>query len=605
MVEQVRSVGNPVEIGYADAKTLPWKSVDAAMDRPRPFKVICIGAGVSGIYAGIRITKTMANVDLKIFDKNPDFGGTWFENRYLGCACDIPAHCYQLSFEPNPNWSSFYAPAREIGAYWKGVALKYGLDGHTQFNKMVSHSKWDENAGEWIVEVTDVETKEVEVHRANVVIQGVGGLNNWKWPDVEGITSFKGHLVHSAAWDQKYDFKDKRVALIGSGSTAIQILPQLAGHAKHVDQYVRSATWIGFPFAGEETKAGLPGADKERYSDEEQQRFQSDPKALAEYRHRLMTNLNSIHSVTMQESELQKGAQATFWNNMQAKLEAKPHIAKFLKPNFPVGCRRLTPGPGYLESLNGDDVGFVTDEIARIDESGIVDKKGAHREYDAIVCATGFDTTYQPRFPILGREGSNLHKKWSQFPETYCSVAVDGFPNYFIVNGPNSAAGSGDLVVLLQTEVDYAVQCLQKLQLEGYKSLEVKREAVEEFQEYAQTYFKKTVFGTKCRTWYKSGRSEGPVTALWPGSILHGVKTLLRPRWEDYKLEPLPESRRNRFQYLGNGYTVAEEDGLDTAWYVMEPNSELVARNGQAATALMLRGQERAEQTNGHHCNGH
>jgi hypothetical protein len=294
-----------------------------------------------------------------------------------------------------------------------------------------------------------------------------------------------------------------------------------------------------------------------------------------------MSNLNQVHTVTINDSPMQLGAREAFWQNMQTKLQSKPEIAKFMKPDFPVGCRRLTPGPMYLESLVRENVGFITSTIDHIDKGGIRDHVGVERRYDAIICATGFDTTYLPRFPLIGKDGQDLRKRWQSFPETYCSIAVDGFPNYFFINGPNSAVGSGDLIVVFQTEVDYVIQCIRKLQSQGYKSMDVKSLAVAEFQQYSQTYFKKTVFGTECRTWYKSGRSTGPVTALWPGSTLHAVKTLMDPRWEDYDFESIKE---NRFHYLGNGFTTAEvTKGEDAAWYIQTPNPRLVARLGQAA----------------------
>lgn len=397
------------------------------------------------------------------------------------------------------------------------MAVKYGLQRYTQFNRRVVDATWDDKAGEWVVKVQSESANglgigQVDTMRVHAVLQAVGGLNNWKWPDSPGLHSFKGQLIHSASWDSKFDFTGKRVALIGSGSTAIQILPNLQRTTLHTDQYVRSSTWIGFPFGSEEMEGDANGQKEEadgnsakstfaplghRYSDAEKKCFVDDPGHLAQHRHKLMMSLNSLHDVTMQGSEMQSGAQATFWANMQAKLAARPHIAAFLKPNFPVGCRRLTPGPGYLESLVQDNVGFVTDGISQVCEDGIVDEKGNKRVYDVIVCATGFDTSYKPRFPLKGRDGVELETRWQTFPQTYCSVAVDGYPNYFIANGPNSAAGSGDLIIVLQTEVDYAVQCMEKLQSQGYKSMDVKPEARADFQQYSQTYFKKTVFGTK------------------------------------------------------------------------------------------------------------
>ena len=181
----------------------------------------------------------------------PSFGGTWFENRYEGCACDIPAHCYQFAFEPNPNWSSFYAPAPEICAYWKRVALKYRVGQYTRFKTNVVHAQWSEETGKWNVRLEDVGGGKMYDEEADVVIQATGSLNAWKWPDIVDLHAFKGSLMHSAQWDAQVDLDGKRVALIGSGSTSIQILPAVASRVKSIDQYVRSPTWLGFPFLGE------------------------------------------------------------------------------------------------------------------------------------------------------------------------------------------------------------------------------------------------------------------------------------------------------------------------------------------------------------------
>lgn len=304
-----------------------------------------------------------------------------------------------------------------------------------------------------------------------------------------------------------------------------------------------------------------------------------------------MSKLNSVHPITQLESNFQSMAKGAMHRSMAEKLAKRPDIAKFLTPTFPVCCRRLTPGPGYLESLVEDHVGFITDPIKKFTKVGIEDQIGNHREYDAIICATGFDTTYKPRFPLIGRNGVDLRDRWSDFPETYCSLAVDGYPNYFIINGPNSAVGSGDLIIIFETEVDYALQCIDKLQSQGYKSIDVKKEAVEDFQVYSQTYFKSTVFGTDCRTWYKSGRSTGPVTALWPGSTLHALETLKTPRWEDFNFDLLPNSKGKRFHYLGNGSVEADdpESKEDRAWYITKnPHSALVSKLGQVVAAKFI-----------------
>merc|ERR1712093_575625 len=254
---------------------------------------------------------------------------------------------------------------------------------------------------------------------------------------------------------------------------------------------------------------------------------------------------------------------------MQKKLAAKPHIAKAFIPNFAVGCRRLTPGPGYLEALVEPNVDFISTGIKRITETGIETVDGQHREYDTIVCATGFDTTFTPRIPIIGRNGTNVQHLWGDkypYPSHYLSMAIGpDHPNFFVINGPNSSLGSGSLLVLFEKEVDYIVDSIDKMLRENITTMAVKQEAVDDWMEYTHEYFKGTVFSTKCRSWYKRGLEEGPVCALWPGSALHAIQVLAHPRWEDFTYEA---SNSNRFGWVGNGWSKEEVEGGDTAYYL-------------------------------------
>lgn len=206
-------------------------------------------------------------------------------------------------------------------------------------------------------------------------------------------------------------------------------------------------------------------------------------------------------------------------DNMKKRLSKKPEMLDDLLPDFPVACRRLTPGPGYLEALTDEKVDTIKSEIIKVDETGIITADGKHRPVDMIVCATGFDTTFTPRFPVRGRGGVSLADRWEKTTETYLSVAADGFPNYFICFGPNSALGEGNLLLILEKEIDYFTDCVRKIQRDNISTMSVRPEAVRGFTQYCDEYFKRTVFSAKCRSWYKGGAEEGRVTALWPGEI--------------------------------------------------------------------------------------
>ncbi|GAA5979807.1 hypothetical protein JCM5350_002055 [Sporobolomyces pararoseus] len=563
--------GLPRELG-----TSTFKLEDYPIDNShRKLKVAMIGAGFSGIIAGIRIDQRLKNVELNIYEKNHQVGGTWFENTYPGLACDIPAHCYSLTFSPNYNWSKFYAPGPEIRQYLEDVAAKYRLDRFIRYLHKLTKAEWNEETAQWSLsfdvmnEAGEKVGEKVEI--ADVVIQGMGGLSRWDWPNIKGLHDFKGKKLHSAAYTETAEAeKGKTVAVIGSGSSSIQLVPALQPHAARVDNYVRGSAWIATPFASNQLLQRSPDGSNHTFSEEEKKFWAENPEEYHKFRKSMEKELNSVHGVTMKGSELQLGAVEAFRQLMRKKLEKKPHIAEKLIPTFPVACRRLTPGPGYLEALVEDNVDFISTGIKRITETGIETEDGASRDYDTIVFATGFDTSYRPRIPIIGRNGTNVQDLWADVPSHYLSMAIGpDHPNFFVVNGPNSSLGSGSLLVLFEKEVDYIIECIDKMQRENYRTMAVKQEAINDFMAYIETYFQKTVYSEKCRSWYKKGLEEGPVVALWPGSCLHAIKTLKHPRWEDYDFT-FSTPQKNRFAWLGTGWTREEMEGVngDTAFYL-------------------------------------
>ncbi|KAG4429161.1 hypothetical protein IFR05_015361 [Cadophora sp. M221] len=549
---------------------------DEPVENLRPLKVRVIGAGYSGIYLGIRIPQRLRNVDLQIYEKNENVGGTWWENRYPGCACDIPSHSYQYSFDPNPNWSAFYAPAKEIWTYLSGIAEKYGVMRHVKLSHRVSSCIWDDKAKKWNIVVENLTTGETFNDDADVLVSARGNLNDIAWPKIPGFGSFKGEVMHSAAWNQDYDFKNKRVGVIGGGSSSIQIVPSLQKvEGVKMSCFVRSRTWISNPFGDQAmTKLGLDPLDL-KFSEERKKEFATEPEKLLAFRKVIEEDGNTIHDVSFRGSAMQTGAVEAFRAMMSERLSKKPEILDALIPSFSVGCRRLTPGPGYLEALVEDNVEFISDAIASIDSTSIILSSGRSIPLDVLVCATGFNASSPPPFHVEGRNGLSLQKKFSPFPETYLTMSTDGFPNFFMMLGPNSAIGTGSLTMMIETEGDYIVKCMRKLQREDYVSMAPKRARVADFTEYTQEYFKRTVYMDECNSWYRTkGESAGEgregtqdrVTGLWPGSTLHCLETLRSPRWEDFEFESRDE---NRLRWLGNGYSVTHlPGGGDPAWYL-------------------------------------
>ncbi|KIK70438.1 hypothetical protein GYMLUDRAFT_149970 [Collybiopsis luxurians FD-317 M1] len=595
-----------------------YKLPNFCIDEPRPIKVVIIGAGYSGIVAGIRFLQRVKNIDLIIYEANAGVGGAWFVNRYPGLACDIPSHCYQLTFAENPNWSQFYSPGPEIQDYLESVVDKFHLGPYIKLQHRLIRAQYHEKTGKWHLTIRRHAGKRPEVHingsnrenyetakngfqdiedTADVLFTAVGSLSRWSWPEIEGLENFQGKVIHSAQWETgegdsgpKTKWEDtvkswgtKKVGVIGVGSSAIQIVPALQPKVAQVVNFVRGKTWVSASFVREflvKLAAGDETVDNYTFTDEDKQRF-SDAEYYKKFRQELESDLNGAHPATLRGHPLQQGARKIFEETMKLKLTKKPWIADHLIPNFSVACRRLTPGPGYLEALCEDNarksnlrwmsVEFVPETIKRVTSKGIETTDGKHRELDVIVCATGFDTSYKLPFPFIGRNGVDLKDKFDPHPRTYLGITVDGFPNWFSALGPNTAVGAGSLLILLERQVDYAVAATLKLQRERIKSIEVKKQAVDDFDEFIESFFPTSVFGEKCRSWYKVGKEEGRVVSLWPGSCLHCVRALEHPRWEDYDYELLDSGVTNRFFWFGDGNTLADKTpGADRAWYLDE-----------------------------------
>ncbi|KAI0100112.1 flavin-binding monooxygenase [Nemania sp. FL0031] len=563
----------------------PFVLKEEPLDGHRRMKVRVIGAGYSGIYLGIRIPQRLRNIDLQIFEKNEAVGGTWWVNRYPGVACDVPSHSYQYKFNPNPNWSSFYAPGHEICAYLHDTAERFGATRFIKLSHEVVSSTWDDETKKWNLIVRRTDTGETFQDDADVLIGARGTLSNPSWPDIPGLKDFQGEVMHSAIWNDDYDFRDKRIGIIGNGSSSIQIVPSLQKvEGAQISCFVRSKTWITNPFGDVVMeKLGL-NPKKFDFSLEQRQEFAQNPEKFFNFRKAIEFDGNTSHEVSLRDSGMQRGGMHLFRESMQQRLLLKPEIAEFLIPSFGIGCRRATPGPGYLEALCESNVDFITDGIEAITSNGVKLVSGRDISLDVLVCATGFQVSKAPPFPIAGRGGLTLAERFTPFPEAYLSVAVDSFPNYFIMLGPNSAIGAGSLNSMIEAEGDYIVKCIRKLQKEDYATMTVKPERVRDWRVFCHEYFKRTVYSDKCSSWYKSEGGKGDrIIGLWPGSCLHAVEALRAPRWEDFDWESRDGTGANMLRWLGNGWSVTHtkvEEGQsngngqeyqgDPAWY-LEP----------------------------------
>ncbi|KAJ5805148.1 hypothetical protein N7474_011035 [Penicillium riverlandense] len=532
---------------HAHAKLDPfYKIVEQPIGTRRPIRVACMGAGYSGLMMAIVFSEKMKdkNAELVIYERNEDLGGT--TKRYPGCKCDIPAHNYAYSFAPNPDWPNYYATSQQIHEYMHGVADKYDCNKYIKYQHTIKSAIWNEDTAKWEIQVKRADGSVLD-DEVDVFINAGGVLKL---------------LVHSARWDDEYDFTGKKVASIGIGSSGIQIVPQLAKVVDTMDVYVRTQTWISPAPGINEPTANDPDMDSEYNFTEGSLDMFKDPQVLRDYRAAIMDRRIENFKRAIADTDVQKRAQEIFRKSMLERLGDTPKgrkMAEYLLPSFPVGCRRQTPGPGFLEALTQDNIDLRWDDIARVTEKGIMTRSGEEKEYDVIVCATGFDTSFRPSFPMIGRNGVNLAKKWeTEKPEAYFGMLVPDMPNYFCFIGPNSPISNGSLVLGIQATAVYVYKWLEKLQTEMVSSFVVRQDANDEYNQHMQQFLERTVWTRGCRSWYKRGTVDGPVVAIYGGTSFHFMEALKNPRWEDCHIERLPEARSNRFAYLGNGFSLRE-----------------------------------------------
>ncbi|KAK7214878.1 hypothetical protein V2G26_002881 [Clonostachys chloroleuca] len=406
----------------------------------RPIRVIHVGAGISGICMAKFLPQMLNNASLVCYDMNNDIGGTWLENRYPGCGCDIPSVNYQFSWARNPNWTHFYSYGKEIWQYLRDVVDTHDLEKYMKLNHRVTSASWDEDKGVWNVSVTNLLTGQVFVDVAEILVNGSGVLNNWKWPEIEGLHDFKGKICHTARYDTSLDLKGKRVAVIGMGSSGIQLTAEISSYVDHLYTWIRSPTWITAGFA--QNHAG-PNGENFEYSPEQKQKFKEDPTSFLKYCKEIESELNQRFKFILNGTAESNHSLKFSTEQMKKRLNGRTDLAEKLIPTtFNVGCRRPTPGNGFLEALTRPNVTTFTQNIKKITEKGVLNVDGVEAEVDIIICATGFDTSWVPRIPIIAN-GKNVQDIMRDRPISYLSVAVPEIPNYWMGVGPYGPLGHG------------------------------------------------------------------------------------------------------------------------------------------------------------------
>ncbi|KAI9842245.1 MAG: hypothetical protein M1837_007390 [Sclerophora amabilis] len=472
------------------------------------------------------------------------------------CACDIPAHNYTFTFEPKRDWSSTYASAPEIKQYFNDFTDKYGLRGYIKPLHEVVGARWNDDAGTWSVEIENLTSGVTVTETCDIIINASGYLNKWTLPDIPGLKEYKGILLHSAKWDETFDLRDKSVALIGNGSSGVQILPAIQPTVRNLTVFIRSPTWILPPI----------GAGQHIYTPREIEEFTNNPAALMALRKGNERVVNSFFSLYLRDSPLQEELKTQVKKEMKSRLQDEAMEGKLI-PSWGLGCRRLTAGPSYLESLCKDNVQVVHGGVVGLTEQGCKCDDGKIYPVEVVICATGFDTSFRPRFPMIGMGGLNLQDEWADKPKSYLGIGAAHFPNLFFLLGPHSPIANGPLLPALETQTDHILALIDRWQTENIHSFSPKPAAVEDFLEHTEAFMKNTVWTDECRSGYKNHTVQGRTPSLWPGSSLHCVEALKDLRADDWHIR----YRGNRFAWLGDGFSQAELDPTcDLGYYLKD-----------------------------------
>lgn len=467
-------------------------SISAAAKRSA--KTIIIGTGFGGLAAAVKL-KQQKDDDFIVLERAGEVGGVWRDNSYPGCGCDVQSHLYSYSFAPNPNWSREFSLQPEIFAYLQRTARDFGVLGNIRFNTNVQRLAWSEQDGEWIVSTDQGE------FRGRYVFAGMGSLSDPMIPDIKGLESFKGKVIHSARWPKNLDLKGKSVAVIGTGASAIQYVPKIQPLVEKLDVYQRTAHWV------------VPRHDF-AISERAKKIYTRFPWTQKLMRLRLYLRFEMI-GLGFRNPILMRIAERSALKHMH-KAVKDPVLREKLTPKFTLGCKRILISNEYYPALAKPNVDVVTAGIHEISERGIVGRDGVERAADVIIFGTGFQVRDLPYSHwIIGRDGVSLAKAWNGSPVSLSGTTVNGFPNLFILHGPNTGLGSNSVIYMLETQVEHGLRLMQHAERSRAVIVEPRADAQSRYSQWLDQQMEGTVWtGGGCDSWYldETGRNS----QLWP-----------------------------------------------------------------------------------------
>ncbi|KAK5168183.1 uncharacterized protein LTR77_006751 [Saxophila tyrrhenica] len=487
--------------------------------------VIIVGAGVAGIAMAHTLKHKLGVTDFEIYDKSGGIGGTWRANTYPGCGSDVPVHLYSFSFNLNPDWTHALADQEEILRYIEATVDKFDLRSHFRLRQECSGAKWD--GKQWIVSFVDHNTGRTTTKRCRILLTAVGGFSRPRRTKFPGMEGFKGRIFHTAEWDHSFDYTGKRVAVIGNGCSAAQVVPSIAPAVQSLTQYARSPQW---------------------YHERPNRTFSTFDKFCFRYLplwqrwHRLdlflqTDELATVYGPSEEQVRKRRAIEETARQYIYRETPKKYH--SIIVPDFPLGCKRRIYDPGYLESLHHEHVELLPEGLQRMTENGIVSESGDEREFDAIILATGFEVSaFLTPMKIIGKKGQSLEHQWQENrgAQAYMGSFVHNHPNLAVLFGPNTFPAFNSVIYSIEVQVEYIARTLIEPIMDGYSDvIEVRQEAeaksIRELDEVLQT----TVFAAGCSNWYinKAGRNS----AAWPGLASSYWKATFFTKWQDFTME--------------------------------------------------------------------
>jgi cation diffusion facilitator CzcD-associated flavoprotein CzcO len=477
--------------------------------------IVIVGAGFAGIGMAIKL-KQAGYHDFVVLEKGDDLGGTWRDNTYPGCACDVPSHLYSYSFELNPDWSRMFAPQEEIWEYLRGCASRYGVLPHIRYGARVASMEYDERALRWRVELDGG-----GVLKPRAVVSGIGALHVPSYPDVPGRDAFRGTAFHSARWDHSADLAGKRIAVIGTGASAAQFVPRIAPLAGHLTVFQRTPPWVqakpDFAFSPAARRAlRLPGA----------------ARALRWLIYAAMESRALGFTV---HPSLMKAHERMARRHLESQV-ADPELRRALTPDYTIGCKRVIISSDYYPALTRENVSLVTGGVKEIRQRSVVDASGTEHEADVIIYGTGFKVTEAlQELDIVGRGGVKLREAWRDGIEAYLGVTTTGFPNLFFLLGPNTGLGHNSVVLMIESQVHYVMECLRLLSRTRATALDVRPEAQREFNRKLHARLDPLVWNAGgCSSWYLD--EHGVNRTIWPGFTFEYWARTRKVKPGDYEL---------------------------------------------------------------------